>query len=267
MFGVVVITALFNGCKEKPADTTYKLTGNVITDGQNLVQLKCTGCHKLVPLNALTKPVWLFHTLPSMAKYLHVSVYEDNQYYKKNPLDTTGISMQDWYAIVAYYQKAALDELTATKPALTPAKDWSGFTLKMPAAGKSSSFTTLSAFNPNTHKIYTSDVVSDKLTEWDSNFKMRDIGTLPSSAVSVIFKKDIKGNSALLSCIGQIGPVDFPDGKIAQVNLDSKDGKVNPEIVIDILTRPVQTIEDDFNKDGLTDRVILGQGNTKGGVY
>ena len=45
-------SAILNGCKTK-VDNTYKLTGDVITDGQNLVQLKCTSCHKLVPADAL----------------------------------------------------------------------------------------------------------------------------------------------------------------------------------------------------------------------
>src|SRR5579863_10147949 len=96
---LIVVTALsastiLNGCKTK-VDNTYKLTGDVITDGQNLVQLKCTSCHKLVPADALSKPVWINHTLPTMAKYLHMSTYGGTQYFKKDPLDTTGISLQN----------------------------------------------------------------------------------------------------------------------------------------------------------------------------
>jgi hypothetical protein len=257
-----------NGCKNKPENSVYKLTGNIITDGQNLVQLKCTGCHKLVPVDALSQPVWMFHTLPSMAKYFHVSVYEDNQYYKKNPFDTTGITLQNWNAIVAYYKQAAPVESLSAKRSIEPITDWAGFTLKTPAAGKTQSYTTMAAFNPNNHKIYTSDQVSNKLTEWDNNFKMGDITTLPSAAVSVIFKKDAAGgNQAMLSCIGQLAPMDFPNGKVVQVNLDSQSEKNNQSVIADILARPVQTIEGDFNKDGLTDLVFLGQGNFKGGVY
>jgi len=38
-------------------------------------------------------------------------------------------------------------------------------------------------------------------------------------------------------------------------------------LIADVLARPVQTVEGDFDKDGLTDLVFLGQGNFKGGVY
>src|SRR5476651_2093085 len=97
-------SAILNSCKTK-TDNTYKLTGNVITDGENLVKLNCTRCHKLVPVEALSQAVWLNHTLPSMAKYLHISTYGGTQYFKENPLDTAGISLQNWQAIVSYYQK------------------------------------------------------------------------------------------------------------------------------------------------------------------
>ena len=126
----------------------------------------------------------------------------------------------------------------------------------------------MAAFNPYTRKIYTSDEVTNKLTEWDTHFNNQEIATLPSTAVNAVFGKDATGaNNAIISCIGRLEPIDFPNGKVFKFDLDSKDAKANKTLIADVLSRPVQTVEGDFNKDGLTDLLILGQGRSKGGVY
>src|ERR1700733_13069734 len=72
---------LINGCgNPNTGSTGYKLTGNIVEDGKNLVQLNCTKCHALVPVDALNKNVWKFHALPSMSKYLHISHYSIGYY-------------------------------------------------------------------------------------------------------------------------------------------------------------------------------------------
>src|SRR4051812_45195276 len=97
---LLVGLALFNSCKRKPAYQPYKFTGDVIVDGKNLVQLKCTRCHSLVPVDALPKDVWLNHTLVNMAPLLHISTYGGSSYYKYNPLDTVGATIAEWTAIL-----------------------------------------------------------------------------------------------------------------------------------------------------------------------
>ncbi len=258
-------TLLMNGCKSKNS-SAYQLTGDTIADGKNLVQLNCTKCHALVPVDALNKNVWKHHTLPAMARYLQLSYYVGGYY--KSPKDTGGLSLAEWQTIVSYYNKMAPDTLPAAKKPVALINDWAGFILKTPASVKYTSFTTMATVNPNTHKIYTSDEVSDKLIEWDNKFNSKEVTTLPSAAVNAIFKTNSSGqNDAILSCIGQIQPVDFPNGKTLQINLEAKNAKTNQTLIADDLARPVQTVEGDFNKDGLPDLVILGQGHLKGGVY
>ena len=65
---------LMNSCKNKTRQP-YQLTGNVLVDGQNLAQAKCTSCHALVPASALSKDVWEKHVLPYMAGFMHISIY------------------------------------------------------------------------------------------------------------------------------------------------------------------------------------------------
>src|ERR1700712_3153412 len=104
--GALSGSALLDGCKRK-TDNIYKLTGDTIKDGEYLVQQKCASCHQLTPPKMLNKAVWINHILPDMAKYLHISTYGGTQYFKNNPLDTTGITLENWLAIVNYYNKVA----------------------------------------------------------------------------------------------------------------------------------------------------------------
>ncbi len=265
LMGLLSGSMLLNGCKGGN-NPSYTLTGDTLVDGKNLVQINCTKCHALVPVNALTKDVWKHHTLPLMSHYFGLTAYLGG--YFKGEKDTAGLSFNEWQTIVSYYRKLAPDSLSSAKKPVPLANDWAGFTLKTPAPVNYPCFTTLAAVDPDTHKIYTSDAVSNNLTEWDSNLKMGTISALPSTAVNAVFKKDAAGtNNAIFSCIGEFKSIDFPNGKVIRVNLDSKNNITNKTVIASELARPVQTVERDFNKDGLSDLVILGQGHLKGGVY
>ncbi|HEY4324687.1 MAG TPA: VCBS repeat-containing protein [Mucilaginibacter sp.] len=261
-------STLLNGCKTK-VDNTYKLTGDVIADGKYLVQLKCTGCHKLVPADALSKMVWMNHTLPSMAKYLHVSTYGGTQYFKADPLDTTGISLQNWQVIVSYYEKIAPEELTPAKPPVPLVDDWAGFTLKKPEEVDAQVHTSMVSYWPEGHKIYSADAASNQLFEWGQDLKPKTIFTMPSPVVDATFVKAGNGSyHGVFTCIGQMEPVDFPDGKTFSIDINAAAGSQStPTVIGSELARPVQTISADFNNDGLTDYIILGQGNKMGAVY
>ena len=265
--GLISGVMLTSGCKSKTkSNGEYTLTGDTIADGANLVQLNCTKCHALVPVGELTKDVWKHHALPSMSHYLGISHYLGGYY--KGDKDSSGLSLLEWQTIVSYYQKLSPDTLPTAKKPTPLLNDWAGFTLKTPQPVKFTSYTTIAAVDPGTHKIYTADAQSSELTEWDSNLKPRDIAGLPSIGVNIAFNKGAAGTQqAVVACIGQFQPVDFPDGKIIQVNLDAKDTKTNVTAIATDLARPVQTIEGDFNKDGRADMVVLGQGHLKGGVY
>ncbi|ASU33560.1 FG-GAP repeat domain-containing protein [Mucilaginibacter xinganensis] len=265
-FIFLIVTALagsilLSGCKNKTAER-YVLTGDTLTDGKNLVQIHCTKCHALVPANALTKDVWTFHTLPAMGPYLGITPYLDG-YFKK---DTAGLTLIEWQNIVSYYKKIAPASLSAAKPPVTAANDWAGFALKTPAPTEKAVFTTMATIDPYSHKIYTSDGVTSILQEWDSSLKMLRSVKLPSTAMNASFTKEKTGAvTAKFSCIGELQLVDFPNGRIMNVNLN--DAGLNPVKFASELARPVHTVSGDFNKDGLTDWVICGQGYLKGGVY
>jgi hypothetical protein len=262
-------SVILDGCKTK-TDNTYQLTGDTITDGKNLVQLKCTGCHKLVPSDALSKAVWINHILPGMAKYLHISTYGGTQYFKSNPLDTAGISLQNWQAIVSYYKKIAPDELPPAKPPVPLINDWGGFSLKKPADVNVPVYTTMVAYSPDGHAIYSSDGSTERLYKWDKELKPHTVADMPSAVVNASFVKNANGTyQDIFTCIGVLAPKDFPNGRVLSMDLNANTNGTKPAqtLIASELARPVQTISGDFNKDGLNDFVICGQGDKIGGVY
>ncbi|MBB5395450.1 VCBS repeat-containing protein [Mucilaginibacter sp. AK015] len=257
------LSTVLDGCKSK-TNAPYKLTGDTIADGKYLVEKHCTKCHALVPANTLTKDVWRMHVLPGMAKYLGISTYGPDFF--KDPKDTGGISIVNWQAIVDYYKKLAPDTLLPAKRPVALVNDWAGFTLKKPARVNDICFTTMVAASPATGKIYTSDVMSAQLTEWDEQFTSTKVADMPSPAVDASFIKDEHGiDKAIIACIGRMDLVDFPNGRVFSVNLSG--GKQTPEQIALDLPRPVQTVSADFDKDGKMETVICGQGNFKGGVF
>lgn len=269
LVGSMCGSTILNSCKSKNGEE-YKLTGNVIVDGEALVQQKCTGCHKMVPADALTQAVWINHTLPHMAEFLHVSVYGGSQYFKKDPRDTIGISLQNWLAIVAYYEKVAPKQLIAAKRPVPLTTDWAGFSLKKPDdVPLPSVYTSMVKYNPETHKIYSSDLSRDRIYEWGQDLKPHPIiNDLPSPVVDALFTKDYNGKpQSIFTCIGEIEQMDFPNGRILSYNLKGGDADPAQTLVASDLARPVQTSEGDFNKDGLADLVVCGQGKKTGGVY
>src|ERR1700743_2532082 len=101
----LVSVVLLNGCGGKKKQQDYQLTGNTKTDAENLVQLHCTKCHSLLPINALTKDVWLKASLPSMSKYFGITAYMGGYFLQDTAKPT--IKFSQWNAIVEYYKKLA----------------------------------------------------------------------------------------------------------------------------------------------------------------
>lgn len=263
---VVSGSLLVESCNQKPGQQAYTLTGNVLVDGKHLVEENCTKCHALVPADALTKNVWKYHIMPSMARYFHVSSYMEGYY--KSEKDTGGLTLTAYQTMADYYQKLAPDTLLPAKKPEPLLSDWAGFTLKKPEEAKEPSFTTMAAVDTFNQKIYTSDEKSSSLTVWNAGLKPQETAILPSAAVAALFDKGTTGNNeALFTCIGEIQRMDFPNGRVVRMNLDAKDKSQAQTDVATDLNRAVQTIQADFNNDGRKDLVVLGQGHYKGGVY
>ena len=54
LFTGLMSAIVLNGCKQPPKPA-YTPTGNIAVDGKNLVEINCTKCHELVPVDALNQ--------------------------------------------------------------------------------------------------------------------------------------------------------------------------------------------------------------------
>ncbi|MEO7982714.1 MAG: VCBS repeat-containing protein [Bacteroidota bacterium] len=234
-------------------------------DGKLLAEKYCGGCHRPVAPGLLDSITWTEQVLPAMARRLGIEVWSNTGYYVKDSSHAV-LSLTNWLKIVSYYKKAAPKKLIpAEKPALLR-NDWSIFSLKKPDLDTSTTATTtMIAFNQHDGYIYTSDALGD-LIHWNRVLKPAFIQHLPSPAVNVNFVNSGKEtNSGIFTCIGSMQPNDFPGGELLRISLNDKN--IDNDTMFSSLRRPVQSISEDFNKDGLSDWLICEFGHNKGGLY
>jgi hypothetical protein len=259
---------ILTGCRNKNniKAPTYLSTGNDVLDGKNLVQVHCVKCHALVPVDALTKDVWVYHAMPSMAAKFGLSDYGGNQYYINNA--AASISLADWQKIIKYYSETAPSVLPAATTHVPLQMGKSIFKIITPDACKAMAYTTMVAINPFNNSIYTSDLLTRELYQWDKNLKPTVIANLQTSAVSADFSKD-KGNKtdAVFLSEGTIDDVDSFLGTLTKVAQNQPKPDLNDTTIASALPRPVNVTHGDFNRDGLTDYVVCCEGHSSGGLY
>ena len=236
--------------------------------GKVLAGKYCSGCHLPVSPALLDKETWLKHVLPAMAPKLGIKVWGEHSYYPPMPGEKPGlISIQDWELLVAYYEHAAPDKLPAEKVPQPLQRDWSFFTLKHPVLKDAVPVaTTMVAFNPDNGHLMTSDGLTNTLTQWDENLQVVNIRSLPSPAVDILFVKDTAAQQqAILTEIGNMRALDAPAGIITSIS--PNDAQSRQHDLMAFLKRPVQTLQADFDKDGLPDLLVCAFGHNQGGLY
>ena len=232
-------------------------------EGERLVQKYCTSCHLSVAPDLLNQDTWKNNVLPAMGQKLGISTWS-GQYFQEDL--HTGISIVDWQKIVDYFAKNSPRELAVNK-SIKPLVS-NDFSIERPIVFDTSNVasTTMVKFNASQSTFYTADILSQSLYIWDSNLKMVTKQAFESPVVDISFFNDEsnKQREDLITCIGIINPVDNPRGKI----LKTTNGNLKElSILAERLPRPVNSLTADFNKDGLTDIVVCGFGNTVGGLY
>jgi hypothetical protein len=123
------------------------------------------------------------------------------------------------------------------------------------------------AIDASNSLLYTSNATDYKLYQWDQQLNAVPVRTLPSAAVSASFTVDSLGFGYMqVTCVGTMLAVDAAEGEVMKFKLGDKADHASQTIASD-LTRPVQSVPADFNKDGLTDWVVCSFGHLSGGLY
>jgi len=250
---------LFVSCGQQNKEGKTELSGEM-AEGQKLAGKYCSTCHLPVNPSLLDKETWKNQVLPAMAKQLGLEVWQNNHYFQN---ERSAISQSDWLKIIAYYDSLAPAKLAEPQYPVKATIDWSVFSLKKP--GEDTSFlatTTLVSINKSDQTLHTSSAENPDLLQWDSQLKPSFRAKLPAPAVNIFLSE----NQTILTSIGELKAFDTPNGALYNLGKNDK-----PENYITPfssgLIRPIHTIGNDFNKDGLMDYVVCSFGHNKGGLY
>ncbi|WP_143304704.1 FG-GAP repeat domain-containing protein [Chitinophaga vietnamensis] len=233
--------------------------------GKALADKYCGTCHQPVSPALLDKETWTKHVLPAMAKRLGIRVWNETEYYPPQPGEKpAALSFAEWNEIVHYYDTLAPEHLAPAKPPVPLQHGWSVFTLKCPSVPDTSrlSATTLVAVDTASGNIFTSDELSNMLQRWGSDLHQTAQWRMLSPVVDMQLPKD---SPAILTQIGNMRALNEPKGVISSLNV--KDPKATAHDLKAFLQRPVQTLQADFNNDGLTDLLVCAFGHDQGGLY
>jgi hypothetical protein len=246
---LLLICSFTISCKQQRKD-------DEIEAGKKLAHQNCVSCHSFPAPGLIDKTTWANNVLPAMGAKLGIEQVSGLDRAKIN----SAVTVEQWKQIVAYYNQLAPKKLIIPRQNPAPVTDWSIFTLKTPVnAGSLLPLTSMLAFNPYDKELYSADG-GNNIYKWDQNLNFKKVTEAPSPATYAIFNKD---KSIIFNCIGSLAPVNIPVGKLVAYT-----GTKKPLFTIaDSLPRPVQTLQADFNKDGLTDYLVCGFGHDAGGLY
>jgi len=261
---IVIITTvsieILNGCNNNASSPTVE---SQITSGEALSKKYCISCHEWPDPALIDQKSWINGVLPAMGRNLGVQTYMGQYFTNKG----SAIDINDWEDIVAYYSNVAPKTLIIPKPAVAPLNDWSIFSLVRPqnVSKTMPAMTTMLSFDTISHKLYSGDA-ANSLYEWDDKLNKKLVHQFDSPVTGASFIKTPTGsNTAIVTCIGNLPPVNLSTGKVYSLSLSGKNNK--PALITSGLPRPVATVAADFNKDGLMDYVTCGFGHDHGALY
>jgi hypothetical protein len=262
VFIIGAAVAVLNSCNNT---VTPPSVGSQVANGKELAKKYCVSCHEFPEPSLIDRASWVNGVLPAMGKNLKVQSYMGQYYTDQN----SAISTSDWQDIVTYYTRTAPVALTIPKPVVAAKKGWSVFSLVRPEHVNQAmpAMTTLLSFDTISQKVYSGDATGN-FYEWDAKLNSKLIHHFDSPVTGAIYTKTATGlNTAIVTCIGNLAPVNLSTGKVYSLNLNGKSSKEGPGLVMSALPRPVASVEADFNKDGLMDYVTCGFGHDNGALY
>lgn len=263
-------SAIYFGCSRK-SENDSSANSIQIKAGKELTQKYCGTCHLPVSPEFLDKKTWINNVLPAMAPKLGIGVWRQNRYYPKGESQSKhGVSYEEWINIVHYFEQEAPESLTDAELPVPLKKGWSIFTMNKPQAKDSASpvaTTTMVKIDPQFSKIYTSDANENALLQWDQHLDSKKVLSLLSPVVDMKFLDDDNTKRhAVLTSIGTMKAEDISRGIVQEIRLEA-DTSQSLNVIASELTRPLKTLQGDFNKDGLDDWLICVFGHDTGGLY
>lgn len=251
----------------------FTLSCNKQSEGEKLAQTYCASCHLFPEPSLLDKTTWKNNVLPIMAQQLGLQIvngeaYPDIQKGDNGKFESiASITPEEWAKIVAFYGENApeklpiqnrgpisvISDLFSVKPISIPQSSFPSLTyIKIDSANQqiyAASDSMLSVFDKKA-----STVLAQKVKE-----------TIVDIEFGNTFQK-LGNRTVYITNIGILNPNDLAKGSIHSFDFDGKTYFKNTRILLENLTRPVQSISVDLDKDGLIDQLICGYGNKNGSL-
>lgn len=239
----------FTGCNNSSPEEKK------ITEGSNLANNYCQGCHRLPGPELLDKKTWANFVLPKMGSFLHFSYMGSNSYVEKDS-STNGLTLENWNKIVYYYEHMAPDSMGKAEGKKKITMGLKGFETFIPTIHISNPATTCVGSWPGRKEILFADGVNQRIYALSSKGLPVDSFKTEIGAVNLQFRDE---NMYVLS-MGVMFPSDEKKGKLSMINSKSKTSIT----IIDSLQRPVYAEYANLNNDTLQDIVICEFGNLTG---
>jgi hypothetical protein len=251
----------------------FTLSCNKQSEGEKLAQTYCASCHLFPEPSLLDKTTWKNNVLPIMAKQLGLQIvngeaYPDIQKNDNGKFESVAsITPEEWAKIIAFYGENApeklpsqsrepisnITDLFSVKPIAIPQSSFPSLTyIKIDSANQqiyAASDATFSIFNKNVSTILTKKV-EETIVDIDFGNSLQKAGN----------------RAGYFTNIGILNPNDLAKGSLHSSDFDGKNNFKNTGMILENLTRPVQSIAVDLDKDGLIDQLVCGYGNKNGSL-
>ncbi|GAC1601555.1 MAG: hypothetical protein NVS3B8_13340 [Chitinophagaceae bacterium] len=246
-----------------------------IAKGKVLAATYCQSCHMLPDPSLLDAKTWEHGVLPGMGPRLGIFDYGLDHYpssrndmnlarnfYPAKPV----VSTQEWQYIIDYYASVSPDSLPQQQRKYPVKKSLSLFNIEIPAYKNhlpTTCFVQLDTVSLPSRQVIISDMITKNIFRFDNQLQLLDTFKNSSPVVAMeIHQRDI------IACnIGVMNPNDGKDGSAVRISTDPGGKmKVDSNMRLNNLARPVQVSSADFNRDGKTDYLVCEFGNLTGAL-
>jgi hypothetical protein len=278
----VIIIAVFLIVKNENADegrSLAQLTDPHLIEGKRLSEQYCSACHVYPDPDLLPASTWMNETLPAMGPFMGIYEHQGEHYsYPANPSQTRHLppgyypdepllSNEAWQKILDYYEFASPDILPPSPREPEIISDSLFFTPHFPEFESDQvPQVTMIKFDPETDAIYFSD--ANRFNIINRELKLNTLVELdsPITGLQLLNDSNTSERKMLLTHIGNYNPSDEPVGMASQGWYNPASGEANliSEIIIENLTRPVDSQFTDLTGNGHQDLLIAEFGHRTG---
>jgi hypothetical protein len=249
--------------KEIQTDSTHSKVS--LEKGKLLFETNCKICHMLPEPQKLPKNIWGNSVLPLMATYMGLKLKgiervisaEEKEIEDKNnliPIEPM-IDLSEYEMIKSYILSAAPETIPYAQERLNRNKPLSQFTRRnIPIDAQYSSLITGLRFNTYTKTLWVANL-NNKVLNWKWNKGVVSSQNAVSAVVDFTFYK----NKTYFTHIGSLFPSELSKGLFTDLSGNGKP-------ILTHLHRPVNSLMDDLNHDGIPEILVANFGKNFGSL-